>query len=135
MRRADWLKRLNAFVQGEYARPFAYGAHDCILFAARAVDAICDTQFVAHIQQHFTYADEATALEILNSRGGLATLITEQLGAPMDNPKFAAPGDVVLLKVGETEFAGVVVGHGLIAPGPTGLLTIPRRALTRAWSV
>jgi len=36
----DWRPRLVSFVNSVRARPFAYGTHDCALFAAGAVEAM-----------------------------------------------------------------------------------------------
>lgn len=43
----DWHARLAAYVFDAGRTPFAYGSHDCALFAAGAVEAMTGTDLAA----------------------------------------------------------------------------------------
>ncbi len=43
IRHADWPARLAAYIEAHRSAPFAWGVHDCVLFASGAIAAITGT--------------------------------------------------------------------------------------------
>lgn len=136
-RHSDWMARLMRAVETAQVLPFVYGLHDCCTFAAYCVDAVReDSRIGASMQQQHPYHDEEGAYEYIETQGGLAGLVTQYLGAPMDNPLYAQPGDVCVVRdVDGKEVVGVIVGHGVVAPGSMGLRSLPVNNPLAAWSV
>lgn len=134
-RREDWMARLMCAVETAQVLPFTYGLHDCCTFAAHCVDAMCDSELLRKMQRTHPYSLEEDAYELIETHGGLARLVSFYLGEPMDNPRFAGPGDVVLVEDDGRELVGVVIGHSVVAPGATHLLSWPLDHVRRAWTV
>jgi len=133
-RRDDWMLQLSQAFETAKVLPFQYGLHDCCLWAAHCVDAMCDTEFTQGILDRFKYADEETADAILESGGGLLALITEFLGKP-ERAVWASPGDVVLARDGEQTIVGIVVGHSIIVPTKMGLMPLPYGNAIVCWRI
>lgn len=136
-RHADWMARLTQAVETAQVLPFHYGLHDCCTFAAYCVDAQREDSRVGELmQQHHPYNDEDGAYEYIETQGGLTGLVMQYLGAPMENPKLAAPGDVCVARdMDEKEVVGVLIGHNVVAPGSHGLRTLTVDRIVNAWSV
>jgi len=136
-RREDWLDRLHHAVSIGTLVPFAYGVHDCVLWAAYCIDQMCDTTHVQRIGETFNYHDEDAANAVIMTGGGLAKLISEWLGGQEPiSAKRAAPGDVVLARNEDGKpIVGIVLGHNIVVPGPTGVIAIPYSAGVLAWRV
>ena len=49
----DWKPRLLAFIAETAPRPLVYGQHDCALFAAGAVQAMCGVDLAAAWRGHY----------------------------------------------------------------------------------
>lgn len=134
-RREDWQTRLHGCVETARVIPFEYGLHDCCLWAAHCIDAMCDTQFARRVKERFNYSSEDSAQAVILAGGGLAKLITEFLGEPVRGV-MAAPGDVVLARQDDDQpIVGVVVGHRVVAPGPHGIATLSMGRAVLCWRV
>ncbi len=132
----DWELRLETLVQERLCRPFAWGVHDCCLWAADVVLAVTGVD-LAHAERG-AYGSALAAARVLEPMGGVLGLATARLGA------VAAAVDVRCAQVGDV---GVVLqpgaGHTLVAClGPTwwgagehGLLAWPAADVLQAWSV
>lgn len=135
-RQPDWSERLINAVETAKVLPFRYGLHDCCTFAAHCVDAMCGSGLMSRMQRDHPYSDEEGATARIAEAGGFAALVSEYLGAPMDNPNFASPGDVVLAEDGEgKQVVAVIVGHNAIAPTTGGLVALPYGQIRMAWKV
>ena len=51
MRRTDWLQQLWAVLEEAQNNKFKFGRHDCARLAARAVDAMTDSNLTSYIQK------------------------------------------------------------------------------------
>lgn len=132
-RREDWLERLHEELEAAADRVFAWGGHDCARFAARCVDAMCGSAFEVALGER--YSDEDSARAWLAS-ADFAELVTEHIGAPMPNPRFAQPGDVVLWVNDRGEpTLGIIVGHHVVAAAPRGFVGARTDTITHAWAV
>jgi hypothetical protein len=139
MRRArlpDWPERLADLVEARRHVPFAWGAHDCALFAADAIAATTgERPFEAWRGR---YASEAEADAATEAGGGVEAVVAAELGrwgAAELQPALAQRGDVAMVRVGNTEAVGVVIGEAVAVPGPDRLAFVPLRRAYRAWAV
>lgn len=76
--------------------PLIWGVNDCVQFAADAV-----RHYGGRWPVLPKYASEREALKIIAAGGGLAALVTRELGQPI-HLKHAQIGDVVLTAFGDT---------------------------------
>jgi hypothetical protein len=133
MRHQDWPERLHKLIADAQNKPFAWGRHDCCLFAADAVMELTGTDPAKDFRD--TYSTAATAAQILKDRGGVRGIATAALGAEI-NPKLAQRGDIVLI---QTEAHGdtlaVCIGAQCVAPGLDALGRIPISAAIASWRV
>lgn len=126
MRREGWEERLVAVIAAARGRPFAWGAHDCMLFAADAVAALTGADPAAGLRG--AYDSEIGAARIVARAGGLAALADDRLAglaARLSNPKLAQRGDLCLFAGPRGETLGVVYGAHILAVAPGGLTRVP----------
>lgn len=130
----DWPSRLLAAVHDAERTPFAWGSHDCALFAANVVQSMTGEDFAAPFRGR--YSTGTGALLALRSNGAedLADYVTRVLGEPIA-PALARRGDVVMFSAAEGDALGVVVGAEAAAAGPQGITWIPMAAWSKAWRV
>lgn len=112
--------------------PFAWGRHDCCLFAADAVRAVTGHDPAADLRG--TYATAAEAAAALARAGGLVGLAIARAGRVVPTAA-AQPGDVGLLEPGggERPALAVCAGPHWLAPGRIGLVGHPAALVRRAW--
>lgn len=132
MRLRNWPSRFAALVDRARATPFAWGSHDCCLWAASATLAITGTDPGAHLRH--TYFTSRAALHILESIGGL-----EGAGALMGPAiELAAVtlGDVGLVTWPDgTQSLAVRSTTTWMVAGTHGLEHLPTDAARMAWGV
>jgi len=134
VRRQDWPLRLLAWLDGVLTRPFVYGEYDCALAAADAVAAMTGVDY--SVEFRGAYFSKRNAAKLLAGRGGLGELVTQALGPPLDSPKLAQRGDVVLVDSGgEGPALAVVMGADAVAPGPHAAVLVPMARWQKAWRV
>lgn len=131
----DWPVRLEALLRERQARPFAWGVHDCALFAADAVQAITGQD----LAQGLRGLSVRAALRRLRAHGpcanlGLYALATQALGPAMA-PVWASVGDVLLLPMGRRCALAVCNGDTAIGPGRHGLVHAAAGTALAAWRV
>ena len=102
VRRFDhWPSLLHSYLESRRTTPFAYGTHDCCLFAAGAVAAMTGIDPAASFRNHYHSAFGATrrmrevcacaTLECIAGR------VFGNAGFPSIYSGFAGRGDVVLI--------------------------------------
>lgn len=126
----DWRPRLSAYLERVRRRPFAYGTHDCTLFAAGAVEAMTGVDLAVDFRGRYRSLKEGLKL----ARGSHLDILRRSF-APVD-PAFASVGDIAL--IGEVGYPalGLFEGqHIFVLRDPEGLGLIPRAAATQAWQV
>lgn len=114
------------------AMPFAWGSHDCCLWAADVVQALTGQDFAAPYRG--TYEDATGAARLIKRLGGLREIACAALGDAI-GPRLASVGDVVLISHGGRELLAVCNGMEAIAPGPDGLVAVGMDAALAAWRV
>jgi hypothetical protein len=141
-RREDWPRRLDAVLRAARRRPFVWGEHDCCLFAADVVDAMCATDPAAAIAARFRgrYRTSRGARGLLARLGGIDGLMTKVALGPEVAPLMAQRGDVVALAPPEGDagagvMLGICIGGQIAGAAPAGFCLVPLAAGRRAWRV
>lgn len=134
VRREDWSDRLTQAVDAAYNRPFAWGMHDCALWAADVVEAMTGRDPAESYRGRYT--TPRSAIKTLRDHGfaDLGEAITDALGEPIE-PKLAQRGDVVLVAGPAGEAAGICIGSISATPSRQGLFFAPMAAWVKAWRV
>lgn len=127
----DWEARLAAVVTQAHHRPFAWGEHDCCLWAADCVQAQTGQDPAAELRG--TYADARGAIALVEQLGGLAA-IAERAG-PSVPALMAAHGDIGLVQHEGRDLLALCNGDCWLVVGPFGLLVLPLTAAVKAWRV
>lgn len=137
MRRAEnWPELLADFLEARRDQPFAWGAQDCMSLAADAVLHMTGLDLLA--PHRGAYQTEAEADAIVAAAGGMEALLADlagRLGLPDRPVRRAQRGDLVLVRVGNHEIAGVVNGSSVAVPGLDRVQFVPTRCILRAWKV
>ena len=136
---SNWPRALDAYVEACRHRPFTWGRHDCLLFAAGAVKAIAGADPAKG--KRGKYRSEAGAQKLIHANGGWHKLITacaKGVGMKPVKTALAQRGDVVTARLGidKRSAAGVCLGAEAAFPGEQGLEFHPLAACHRnAWRV
>jgi hypothetical protein len=112
---------------------YAWGHHDCALFAAGAVQAMTGIDFAAEFRGK--YEDEDGARRLLTSLGcgDVGDLASRYL--PEITPAEARRGDVVMIEGVLGPFLAIVDGRTAVGPSARGLTHTPLDQAVRAWGV
>lgn len=137
LRPVDWPERLAAFLEERRRVPFAWGANDCVSFAADAAVAITGRDPLGGLRGR--WRSESDAARLLQSMGGLEAACHAVLGDPREGAaaKYAPRGAIVCVVIsGERPTVGIVAGNGCwCAPGEQGLVFRPMSEVSLAWEV
>lgn len=120
----DWRPRYDAEVAAALKRPFKWFDHDCVLFAARVLDAQYDMGLVKYIGVNLFYDDEQSALELIEEYGSLELMVNATLHIESVPPALLTVGDIALYDRGTQTFQHALAvhdGHQLLAPAERGL--------------
>lgn len=133
IRLPDWEARLHAYLADKEGVSFTWGATDCALFAAGAVEAMTGTDpAAAYRGRYSTAAGSVRAL----TRYGAGTLEATIAAAFPDRAiGHARRGDLVMVD----GMVGVCIGADALfvgeEDGAPGLVRFPRTAWARCWGV
>ncbi len=136
-RASNWPDRLVSLVLDRQDAPFTYGQHDCALFAADAAVAVAGAgaDFMAPWRGRYTTEADMAALSAGRTLEACAEAAMVAAGLPECPVAFAQRGDVVLLRWGNEDLLGVVLGRTIVAPGADRLRHVPLSAARRCWAV
>lgn len=132
------VRRLHALVQARAATPFAWGVHDCCLWAADAVHAATGRDPAAGLRG--TYATARQAARLVQRLGGLPALLAARAGACIAVHQ-AIDGDLCLLRAGTHQrlhglgAVGVLWRGRVLAPAGHGLVAHPVDVAEQWWGV
>lgn len=126
-----WRRRFDALVRDRMNRPFAWGTHDCCMWAADCVLAITGTDPAAAYRG--SYSTEAEAMALLDSLGGLEAI--GAMAGPACPALTARIGDIGIVSGSGAQTLGVCIGTGWLAPAAAGLAHLPLTSARRAWRV
>ena len=123
----DWPTQLAQFLAEREEVPFAWGANDCVTFAAAWVQLATGREvFVAEHDSALSAARE------IERRGGLLQAVSSVLGEPIDG-RTAQRGDVALIDMDGRDALGVVQGIYVAGPGESALMLVGRETIKAAW--
>lgn len=138
-----WEQALVGFTISRMRTPWAWGEHDCCIFAADAIKTVTGEDLAEDFRGQ--YGTETEAFRLLADLGyaDLGALVSSRLpeiivdGQPA--PQFAQRGDVVLIGREWNEHGEALAicdGRSVVGPRiPRGLEIIPMRYVARAWRV
>lgn len=129
----DWPERLAMAIEAARERPFAWGFHDCCLFAADVVRELTGEDLAAPFRGRYASRREAVAL--LGARGGLEAVLDAVLGPRRPTARLAHRGDVVLAQTDEGPAVGICCGYRAAFAGPHGLTFLKPAAWSASWRV
>lgn len=135
----DWPSRLARFVESARGRKFAWGSHDCALFAADAIIAMTGEDLAFGLRGR--YATQMGAAKALKRfAGGGLEETAEKIAAKWElqecPPLRAQRGDGVLFDGEAGPTLAVCVGEKLAAPSLNdGLAFLPLAVGRRAWRI
>lgn len=124
-RAPGWEARLLTVVEASALCPFAWGVHDCCLFALRCAEAVTGLSGLVALKP---YKSSRGALREVRRLGGLQQAVSDALGVPLSNALRAQRGDVVLVEQAgpfDNLALGVCLGADAHLTGPQGLVSIP----------
>lgn len=137
MRPTNWPTLLDGEIRAAREAVFAWGTHDCFLWAARVVRRLGGPDIAADVG---TWHDEASATAAIARWGAdlEAGLVAKCAGLGMQEmpPAMAQRGDLVVLSIPRRPpLAAICAGRDALAPAPNGLAALPMRLAVRAWVV
>ena len=124
-------ERFDALVRDRMATTFAWGQHDCCLFAADCVLAQTGIDLAADLRG--TYTDAMGAARALQFIGGIKA--AGDRAGPAIPALAARVGDVGLVMLEDRELLAVCAGPVWLAPAATGLAARPLSGARLAWRV
>lgn len=138
VRLPDWPERLAAALDEARSRPFAWGAHDCGLFACDLIRAMTGADPACDLRG--SYASRSGACRALRrlAGGGLepaVAALAERFVAPEIPPVLAQRGDACLLDLEHGLTFAICCGTHAAAAGPEGLAMVPMARARRAWRI
>lgn len=124
-----WEDRLSQYISSVRDTPFVWGAHDCCIFAADAIQAMTGIDLMP--EERGCY-DSSTSAMLLLKRQGFASA-EQKLDSLLEVIPIgrAHRGDIALAY----DNAGVVAGDFAWMIDDDGLVRIPRAEWSRAWKV
>lgn len=126
----DAAARLQQLVTYRMGAPFAWGVHDCALWAADAIHAQLGTDPAQALRGR--YRTMLGAQRVLAPWGGLAGMATAVLGLPLYSPLLACTGDVGLTSEGAL---AVCTGETWLVATAQGMGHVGLVDAEKAWRV
>lgn len=131
MKHPDWQKRLVTVMKAAEKRPFSWGEHDCCLFAADCVQALCGEDFAAEFRGKYD-CETGAKKAILRGGGSLEGVLARFLEEV--SLSFIQRGDIAVVMNAGRRCAGVFYSGAVWVPGETGLIGLREKILS-AWRV
>jgi len=135
MRIENWTTRLDNVLADAEARHFAWGKHDCCLFADAAHEAVTGTRLVPEAIE--AYTDEKSAYRYLKKRFKTIEGMAAQLLGDSCDPAFAGRGDIAMVQSGERFAVGVIdlTGENIAFVDAEGMARLPRSVGLKFWKI
>lgn len=131
-RLSNWPLLLAEAIETARNAPFAWGKHDCALFAADVVLAITGSDPAEAVRGRYrSQSGAGRALKKLGCKN-LEAAATKALGQPLP-PRRLQRGDVALLDLPTGPTLGICVGATVAAPAETGLAFLPLDNAIKGW--
>ena len=138
MRLNNWPKLLDDAITGAREKPFAWGQHDCCLFAADVAYAITGVDAAKSLRG--TYSTQEEAALIISAAGGFNKLIDGLAAAHgwrQCATAAARRGDLVQYESPDHDgpALGVCIGSMCMFTGPEGIAFVKLDKCSSAWRV
>lgn len=117
--------KLADYITAHLGRPFAWGEHDCVLFAVGWLEIATGRDYLT---QYKPWSSAFEAARKVANLGGLDALFDAEL--TQINPHFAADGDLAIIRGTAFVFSGAHV----VSVGEEGLVFLDRLEAQYAWS-
>lgn len=132
-RHADWQIRLMQYLSEAARRPFAYGQHDCALFAADCVAAMTGLDIADDFRGRYRSATGGRrALRLAGYADHVALAAAHFAEIPV---AMVVPGDIAVLPTDEGPALGIVQGEAVYVVARDGLAAWPLLTASRAFRV
>lgn len=131
IRREDWLEKMWSTIEQHQSTAFVWGENDCCLFAAKVVDAMCDSEFEKQLKEK--YNDQDSAIRYIVEEGGMEKAVSGYLGESKTGR--AQRGNVVLFEGALGETLGICIGSTIAAVSDSGVIYMPRSATICYWTI
>ncbi len=131
MRHPNWTTRLPEALQKAMQKPFSWGEHDCCLFAADCVVAVCDFDPCKNIRGRYktkTGAARILKIEFGDLESALSGFFTEI------EPTKALRGDIVMFNGDDGKTLGVIWANKVWAVTESGAMPVNHQPI-KAWRV
>ena len=119
MRVDNWQSELVAAVRYARDRPFAWGSHDCAMFAGGCIAAITGADPFA-VQRDIYSTEKGAARVIKRLPGGTLEAAADDLFGKQIGVNYAATGDLVLHDTPAGPAFGICVGVQFAGAGQSG---------------
>ncbi|WP_265494600.1 DUF6950 family protein [Providencia heimbachae] len=131
MRHPNWTTRLPETLQKAMQNPFSWGEHDCCLFAADCVIAVCDFDPCKSVRGR--YKTRTGAARVLKSEFGdiesaLSRFFTEV------SVEITSRGDIVMFDGDDGKTLGVIWANKVWAVTENGAMPVDHQPI-KAWRV
>ena len=139
MRRPDWQQRFAAVVKEYQRAAFAWGEHDCCLFACDCIHALTGVDPADGYRG--TYSTQLQAYKFIREFSGgdvgdVARIMTGRLGFIEVKPVFAQRGDIGLMNLPDLgDTLGVCLGSQFAFMSTAPMSYFDRSAIGLAWSI
>ena len=131
MRLPDWKARLTDYLTQCAGQPYLLGRHDCALFAAGAMEAVCGIDPAAPWRGR--YITKAAGLRLVRRAGHADHVAVFAAALEEIAPAFAAAGDIAVVESDGAQLLAVVQGEGVYVLQPSGLAIVGRAVMRRAF--
>jgi len=129
-----WEQALVEMTASKLRTPWAWGVHDCVIFAADCILAMTGEDLAEDFRGRYDNESEAWATLASIGHNDLGSLVASRL--PDIEPRDAGRGDVVLMAGEQGDFIAICDGRTAVGPkAPRGINHNPMVAATRAWRV
>lgn len=131
-----WPSALHALIEARKNEPFAWGSHDCCMFAGDCAREIVGVDLFA--QYRGEYSTALGAARIWSREGGVEALIEKACDAAEFPPVpvlMAQRGDLVLFDTERGPALGICLGAESWFTGLDGLTSIHTHQCRKAWRV
>lgn len=135
-RQQGWESRLNDHLEKSRKKPFEWGGNDCVLFSADVIQAMTGADPIPELRGKWT--SKATARRVLKKHGGLeatAEKVANENGWRRVPNMLAQRGDLLLMQGKNGPLLAICVGASAIAPGESGMVTLPVGQAIKAWHI
>lgn len=129
MRREDWTEKLAESIEASRIKPFAYGQHDCVLFALGVADSLTGADLASRFKGEYS-TDLGAARMIKRMAPTLADAVDTEFRR--QSVELSGRGDLVLYE----NCLGVCDGPvSLFLQPVSGLMGVPTLDCSHSWRV